>query len=258
MCSDVMEKNGGSGMSTFVSTLRSHWLKSCACHGTHFCLGDLCTEVWPSINGLSLSHLHPVHKPHFSGLSVFSGSCWRGWHWIGLSLYPLLPTSPWTLPILPLSPSLPWILPQHLVRADSSCFPPLILGLQERFLEPAIASGHWVSLPDHRIPRMADPPNWKHHHYVFKKCFTWKYLIACSTKISSPKPQGWQVWMYEGCRGNACAWVADSTHWTMALHAEASILTQLQKRLVFSVFFGMGKQIENWSDLHLSFSGLFS
>lgn len=31
--------------------------------------------------------------------------------------------------------------------------------------------------------------------------------------------------------------MADRAHWTMALHAEASILTQLQKRLVFSFLY---------------------
>lgn len=139
-----------------------------------------------------------VHKHHALGSSVFSGS----WHWTGPSLYPiLLPTSPQTLLISPSWPFLPWILSQHLILEDSSCFCPLILDLKERFLEP---SEHlWplgVTAGSQNPQNGVLPPNWN-HHYAFRKCLTWKYLIACSTKISSPEPRGLQIWVYEGRPG---------------------------------------------------------
>lgn len=48
------------------------------------------------------------------------------------------------------------------------------------------------------------PQTWTQHNDVFKKCFTWKYLIAGSTKMSLPKPHGSRVRVREGCSGWTC------------------------------------------------------
>ena len=189
-----MERNGWPRRPVFL----------CHLHGIVDWVGVCVT--WPHFALVTLRFgpaLTICHGPIYTQLTsinscgpTLSGSCWGSWQWDG--------PSPCRCPQARVSLRPPrcypscscHLLPHGVFDPHPSWFLSLIWGRDSCSLHVPLATGcHcWTTEILKRLPQ-----TWTRHSYVFKKCFTWKYLIACSTKISFPKPQGLEVWLHEGC-----------------------------------------------------------
>lgn len=111
------------------------------------------------------------------------------------------------LPTLHLSPFLLWSLWFSCWVIRDFCSRQVLLGAS-LIAQLLLATGcHcWTTEIQERLPQ-----TWTQHSYVFKKCFIWKYLIACSIKVYFPKPHGLRVWLQEGCWHNLHASLAEAS-----------------------------------------------